>query len=93
METLAALAAQVQNLATRLHELEQRLDRVSVESKEHRVLKGTTEERARLVAQQFDSDYRPLVADKIPNRWVTENRAELDRLRARISEVEAFLVL
>ena len=29
METLAALAAQVQNLATRLHELEEHVDRVS----------------------------------------------------------------
>lgn len=40
METLAALAAQVQNLATRLHELEEKLDRVSVQTRIDREDKG-----------------------------------------------------
>lgn len=40
METLAALAAQVQNLATRLHELEEKMDRVSGQTRIDREDKG-----------------------------------------------------
>jgi hypothetical protein len=64
METLAALAAQVQNLATRLHELEEKLDRVSVQTRNSRmdwqpdtrqfIAKETSAELSRLAAQMHD---------------------------------------
>ena len=64
METLAALAAQVQNLATRLHELEEKLDRVSGQTRDARIdwnpdtgmfiAKETSAELSRLAAQMHD---------------------------------------
>lgn len=64
METLAALAAQVQNLATRLHELEEKVDRVSGKTRDARIdwnpdtgmfiAKETSAELSRLAAQMHD---------------------------------------